>query len=112
MNEMDEETEADRRFEQRLAHERQTAGRREMNTQLKFWFACPMAACRRHRQCGGDADICHATFWPVVSPEFKVWFGALGDAARDGLPVRKAGVVAADAVARWQRVQKRKGEAR
>ena len=109
---MDEEREEIDWFEERLERERHIEGRREFNTLLKFWCACPKAACRRHRRCGGDVDICHATFWPVVPRQIKVWWRGLGDAAHDGLSLRKANAVAADAVARWRRAQNLKGDAR
>ena len=106
MDEWDETEETDR-LEERLALEQRNGAQREFNTLLKFWFACPKAACRRHRRCGGNVNTCRETFWPAVAPEIKAWWRALGDAAREGLPLQKANTVAADAVARWKRVQKR-----
>ena len=25
---------------------------------FKFWRACPLRPCRKHRSCGGDAQLC------------------------------------------------------
>jgi hypothetical protein len=44
---------------------------REINTVLKYWFACPTRRCRRNRRCSGDPARCHAIFWPVVPGDVK-----------------------------------------
>ena len=76
---------------------------REINTALKFWFACPTKRCRRNRRCSGDPARCHAIFWPVVPEEAKAWWRALADSRRDGLSARQAARVAGDAVMRHRR---------
>ena len=110
MDEWDEPEQTDR-LEQRLALEWQNEGQRKLNTLLKFWCACPKAACRRHHRCAGNVHVCRETFWPAVAPEIRAWWRALGDAHGDGLPFGKARALAADAIERVRRAQKLNGRA-
>jgi len=92
--------------EEIVAYKRRAA-LREFNTMLRYWAACPNPACRRHRRCSGDVEMCHAIFWPVVPEEFKVWWGAICEARRDQSSLRQArrSADAARASWRWRQAQ-------
>jgi hypothetical protein len=70
--------------------EQRVAGRRVINTALRFWIACPTKRCQRWRKCAGDPARCWALFWPVVPPEVKAWLRAMAAARRKGRSLRQA----------------------